>query len=259
MWIRRWSWALAALCMLTLVTACGGAPARNAAAYDKWVQIQRDEATQRAADLAAMFKACTDDRCREHLAALHFVAQAGQGNGPPPTLAVPPPQRERDMAEKFRDVASASGNVLGVIFNAGLAWHQSDNAVRTSRQQFDFYSHAFDSMAGVATAAQPDITVAGDYITGHQQIGDNITGDGNATGSARIGDNVGRDNTGGNHADGSINGDNNRVGSPGPYDNSGNCAAGAGGSGGSTGDPGGNGGTGSGGAGAAGGSCGKGG
>lgn len=126
---------------------------------------------------------------------------------------------------------------------------QAEIARDNTVAQYDFLGGAIDAVAGSPALRAPSITVGGDYVPG--QIGDNVTGDGNATRGAQVGDTVGGDQAGRDIVRDSVIGDGNRFGSSGPFD----CTAGAG----APGAPGGATGTGTGAVGGAGGAGGSGG
>lgn len=141
------------------------------------------------------------------------------------------------------------GATLPSLVTGFVGVRQAEIARDNTAAQYDFLGGAIEALAGSPALRAPSIAVGGDYVPG--QIGDNVTGNGNATRGAQVGDNVGRDQTGGDHVDGSVIGDHNRFSSPGPFD----CTAGAG----ATGAGGGTTGAGTGatgGAGGAGGNCG---
>lgn len=143
------------------------------------------------------------------------------------------------------------GATLPSLVTGYVGVRQAEIARDNTVAQYDFLGGAIDALAGSPALRAPSITVGGDYVPG--QIGDNVTGDGNATRGAQVGDNVGRDQTGGDHIDGSVIGDDNRFSSPGPFD----CTAGAGAPGAAAGTGSGTGATGGpGGPGGAGGNCG---
>jgi hypothetical protein len=114
------------------------------------------------------------------------------------------------------------GATVPALVTGYVGIRQAEIARDNTAAQYDFLGGAIDALAGSPALRAPSITVGGDYVPG--QIGDNVTGDGNATRGAQVGDNVGRDQTGGDHVDGSVIGDDNRFSSPGPFD----CTAGAG-------------------------------
>lgn len=247
--------ALILLLSILALAACSSAPTRNASAYRDYVEIIRKDAADNAKTAAAerdkrarefdvLASKCTNDACVQQLAAFKSVTEiataaiGGQARGAAQPLPAPP--RERDWAEKFHDVVIGITPLATGLGNAAVTWHQSDNSVKQTAQQYQFYGTAFGAMRDVAQSAQPNITVGGDYVTGTQHTGDTVTGDGNATrgssihngdaiagdGNAthgsQVGDNAGRDQTGGDHQDGSVVGDGNRIESPGPFDNVGN-------------------------------------
>jgi uncharacterized membrane protein YgcG len=201
-----------------------------------------------------------DSVCGVAVAGFNAVAAMADALGH--KLDLQPPARERDGAEKFRDVA------LGLTAIAVPLTNTYQN-IQVSRYNRDQQLAVFGTLERVIQSnnqttrdvltAGPTIAVGGDYVTG--QVGDNITGDGNAvahdTGAANSGTTVAGDLTGRDHNDGSVVGDGNRVDSP-SFDNVGNggnggsCAGGSGGTGGAAGE-GSNGGAGA--AGATGGNC----
>jgi hypothetical protein len=198
-----------------------------------------------------------DSVCGVAVAGFNAVAAMADALGH--KLDIQPPARERDGAEKFRDVA------LGLTAIAVPLTNTYQNIVTSKAnkdQQIALYGtleriiQSNNDAATIVAGSGPRIDVGGDYITG--QVGDNITGDGNAvahdTGSANSGTQVGGDLTGRDHNDGSVVGAGNRIDSP-SFDNVGNggsCAGGNGGTGGAAGE-GSNGGAGA--AGATGGNC----
>lgn len=114
------------------------------------------------------------------------------------------------------------GAALPAVVTAYVGIRQAEIGRDNTQAQYSFLGNAIEALAGSPALRAPSITVGGDYVPG--QIGDNVTGDGNATRGAQVGDNVGRDQTGGDHIDGSVIGDENRFSSPGPFD----CTAGSG-------------------------------
>lgn len=143
------------------------------------------------------------------------------------------------------------GAALPAVVTGYVGIRQAEIGRDNTQAQYSFLGNAIEALAGSPAMQAPSITVGGDYVPG--QVGDNITGNGNATRGAQVGDNVGRDQTGGDHIDGSVIGDENRFDSPGPFD----CTAGAGASGAAGGTGSGSMGTtgGAGGSGGAGGNC----
>jgi hypothetical protein len=205
-----------------------------------------------------------DDACARGdsvcvVAVAGFLAVAAQANAANQHVEVQAPARERDGAEKFRDVAlgltALAVPLANTYQNVVLAKTNRDR----DRELYGTFARIVESNNGVTrdlANAAPGIVVSGDYVTG--QVGDNITGNGNATahdtGSANSGTQVAGDLTGRDHNDGAVVGTGNRVGSP-SFDNVGNggsCAGGNGGTGGA-GAEGSNGGAG--GVGAGGGNC----
>lgn len=204
---------IAALLALALC-ACASTPNAEYRAYLEASAASEAREAAQLADLKATATACVDDTCRVAIAAIAgFAAQGVAGRSRPAPFVQQP-----STAAK---IGLALVGQLGPLANAAVSWHQSDNAARTSEAQYRFLGGAVSDMAAVASGATtaaaslvPSVTVGGDYIAG----------DGNATHGAQIGDSsavdVGRDQTGGDHADGSVIGDENRFESPGPIDQS---------------------------------------
>lgn len=225
---------LAALLALALV-ACASIPTDPnlqglTASAERQQASAADAAAKRAEQRAAAVQDCAGSTdvatCMLGLVALEAVAggQGGQAQAVRLPAYTPPPSGTEKLARFIGAVSPLVGNLA----NAAVSWHQSDNAADTSRAQFDFLggvvrdtTSGMQAVATGATSAATEIANAGPRI---DVAGDLINGDGNATNGAQIGDNetvtVGRDQTGGDHQDGSIVGDGNRVESPGPIDNS---------------------------------------
>ena len=232
---------IALFLLVLMLAACSSVAERN---QDTWAAAQEasrkaqqdriDQLAQRQQQVLAQGVGCTEDACKIAIAGfaalLGVAADAGGGT---PTAVAPP--YERDWAQKL---GSLSG-LAGVLATGWVAVVNSNNNADIQTAQYGFLESVIDNGAEAAAAiagAGPRIEVGGDY-TGGDRSETTTT--------------VGRDQTGGDHQDGSIVGDENRIDSPGPFDNTGNCTAGAGAPGSAT--------TGAGGSGGVGGSCGDGG
>lgn len=223
----------AALLALAL-TSCASTQSHNDALYAQQVQAIRADQQARADRLAAqqaqiqsVAAKCTSDSCAIAVAgfAALAAAQSGQGNAQP----LPAPPYERDSSAKAKDWIGALASVAVPLASAAVNWHQADANTKTQIAQYDFLGSLVSSTSSAAVAvaqAGPRIEVGGSYVTG--QVGDSIAGDGNATRASQVGDYAGRDSVGRDRNDGSVVGDGNRIGSPGPFENVGNCQSNAG-------------------------------
>lgn len=197
-------------------------------------QIERDrqrDAVRRQDERAAVSQ-CQADQCWA-LALIAVADRVGNGQG----NALPAPPRQRDWAEKFRDVTSAITQPLGILAPQYAAIKQSDNLrdIEIARQQGQLgmvtaVVNANAAVATGATTAATQIATAGPRI---EVGGSLVVGDGNAIDGAHIGDTLGNDATFGDRLDNSgtiVDGDGNRFDSPDTTDNSGgSCPGGAGG------------------------------
>jgi len=221
--------------MLLALSACASAPQRNA---ELWREAARThqvtlEAKARAdaerfTQLTAPSASCESDLCRVSVAA--FAALSAQVGSGAPTASVPAPPYERDHASKLKDLLIGASPLIGSLAGHAVSWRQSDNNVRIRESdntaQTALYAGAFGLGTSAVENAGARTTVGGDLISGH--VGDTLTGDGNATRGGHVGDTVGGDQVGRDDIDGSIIGDGNRIESPGPFEDVGNCEAGDG-------------------------------
>lgn len=208
-----------------LATGCAAtAPDPNYAAYIKLVEAERTAEAGRYTSLAAASQSCTDARCVENVAALTALAMAGRGS------AMPSAQIYR---KQYHPAWGIVGQAIPALISGAVAWRSSDNSRDIALGQYDFLGGVIGSVTNspALTPRDPSITVGGDYITGSQHVGDAIGGDyitgqvGDAVGRDQIaGDQHVGDEIGGDRVDNSgLIGNDNRVGSPGPWDNSGQC------------------------------------
>jgi hypothetical protein len=245
--LRVVMWA-AVLLLVILVTGCTAAPTKNA---DLWREAARNQQlaleakakadADRFATISAPASTCDSDLCRVSVAA--FAALAAQSGSGAPAASVPAPPYERDGASKLKDILIGASPLIGSLAGHAVSWRQSDNNVRMRESDNEAQQALYAGAFGLGTAAVENAgartTVGGDLISGH--VGDTLTGDGNATRGGHVGDTVGGDQVGRDDIDGSIIGDGNRIESPGPFEDVGNCEAGNGaasGNAGQTGDSG---------------------
>lgn len=202
--------------LFVLVLACAlcSCATTGSAEYSAYLQANAAQAQQQAVALSSITDAaagCTDDSCRVAVAAIAALAQTGkQGN----TIA--PFQPQQSTAAK---IGLALVGQLSPIASAAVNWHQSDNSRDVQIAQYSFLEGVIANAGEALEGLAPSISVGGDYVTGGQ-IGDS-NGDGSAMNGSQVGDNVGRDQTGGDHIDhsGDVGGDW-RDTSDGPIDNS---------------------------------------
>lgn len=202
------------------LAACSAAPTRP---YDNYLTAQTGLAQSRAMAISAIADAsdCKGASNQELCVAVAKFTAAMALQGGDSASKIAPPPREVSGAEKFAMVVNAITPGLGVLANAAVAIHQSDNsrdiAIQQQQTLGNIASAPWSSLDGILTAVAPDspgISVGGDYITGQQHVGDSVGGD-QHVGDWREGNDIGGDDNSGNSG---------RINSPGPYDdNSGQC------------------------------------
>lgn len=202
---------LITIALTALLSACATARAPDAN-YQAYVDAHERAAVQeqtRTAQIQSAAASCPkDDGGACVVAVAGFAAIATMSAGGKPQLEQY--RREPSAAER---IGLALVGQLGPLAGAAVQWHQADASRDTAREQYRYLDHvlsgAVTGMRDVATSAQPNITVGGNYgNTQTTTIGPGYTG------GDRSETNVGRDQTGGNHQDGSVVGNDNRVGSP---------------------------------------------
>lgn len=206
---------LSLLSAIFLLAGCGGQELYREQIELVKRQQDRQEEVARAADqqFAAMAARCpeADGACvlGVAMARAFTLRDANQ----PVHMPAPP----RSGMEVFADVAKA---VLPPLVGGAVAWRQSDNSVRVSERQFEFYSSAFGAMRDVAAGAQPNISVGGNWGD-TTSFGDHFTGgDRSETTTTNSGTLTSGD---GNRVTvGDRNHNRGRQDSPGPIDNSDN-------------------------------------
>jgi hypothetical protein len=219
-----------------LLTACAGAP-RVDPSYQAYLEATQRSAQQEQLSRTAVADAATacagDSTCV--VAVAGFAALAVQSGGQR-GASVQPYTRQPSAWERFGVAALQTLPGLGQVFAAVRAGDNNVAIARIGAEREAAVTNAWSATTtGVASAfagLPPSISVGGDYVPGSQHIGDAIGGDridgsqhiGDAVGGDRIGrDAIGGDAIGGDRIDGSNVGDGNRIGSPGPWDNSGQC------------------------------------
>ena len=199
---------LAALCLAACATTHG--PDAN---YQSYVAAHQAATAQHDAQLATIASAaasCPKDDGGACVTAVAGFAAMAVAVGGGKSNALEQYRREPSAAER---IGLALVGQLGPLAGAAVQWHSADTARDTATAQYHYLDHvltgAVNGMATVATNAQPNITVGGNY--GNTQT---TTVGAGFTGGDRSETNVGRDQTGGDHQDGSVVGNDNRVGSP---------------------------------------------
>jgi hypothetical protein len=208
--------SLLILIALSVVLA-GCASSRPDPQYRAYVQLVQEQETARQARFASIAAAadrCDGDSCVQMVAAIAALAQAGAGQG------AAPQQYRRDPSAAER-VGLAMLGQMAPLASAAVAWRSSDNSREIALGQYSFLGGVIDSVVSSPALQGPSITVGGDYITGSQHVGDAVGRD-QIGGDQHIGDSIGRDVIGGDRIDNRGNiGRDNRLASPGPFDDSG--------------------------------------
>lgn len=220
---------------LAVIAGCQSAPPPKDNPWE--VQVKMIQEQRAAMELrlqkdremyAAMAKDCTQDYCRMQ------IATAALGGQIATSKAGSQPEQLPQYVEKkgfWHEAGIELIRGLPLIGQMAVSWHQSDNSVKTSKQQYDWLT----AMAG---QMQPDVHIEGGYIGGSVTgsgagIGNTFTlsGNGNA-----IGDGNAIDNSSGKII-GDWNNNSGRAFSPGPYTgfNGGDCHGGSAGDGSTTG------------------------
>jgi hypothetical protein len=205
------------LAVLTL-TACASTRTRTDPNYTAYLQAATADAQRDAlargsiADAAA---ACNGDNTCV-VAVAGFAALAVQGSAGR-SASLQPYRRQ------FHPAWSIISATLPVAIQSAVAWRSSDNSRDIALGQYQMLGGIVGSVVNspALTPRDPSITVGGDYITG--RVGDDVGRD-QIGGDQHIGDTVGRDQiAGGQHIGDAIGGDNNagnsgRINSPGPFE-----------------------------------------
>lgn len=232
--------------LAALLVGCAGAPKvdPNYKAYADIVDKQEAAAQARFASLGAAAQHCETDACRERIASnLAIVIAATNGGG------------GQGKPEQYRRQHHPAWGILGAVAPQvipGLtSMRANDNARDIALGQYSFLGNVIRDVTQSPALQSPNITAGGhivygeqrigdeygtytgrDAIGGDQQLGDNTSaGRDQIAGDQRIGDDIGRDAIAGDqHVGDTIGrddnsgnagnvGDDNRIGSDGPFDN----------------------------------------
>ena len=217
--------AFAILAAIALLSGCATPRAADAnyTAYVQFVQQQAEADQRRFESIAATAQQCTTDACVQQVAALAALAQAGGGRS---SASIAPYQRQ------FHPAWGILGAAVPALINGAVSWRQTEVNRDVSIAQYEWLGGMMRDLSqspALHAPEAPAITVGGDYVTGQQHIGDTIgrdvigrdqhigddIGRDAIAGDQHVGDDIGRDvidNTGNIGSD-------NRIDSPGPYDN----------------------------------------
>lgn len=208
--------AIILIASLLLLAACASTPDPNYAAYLEAATAadQREQLVRGSVGDAAA--ACNNDATCV-VAVAGFAALAVQKGGASAGL--------QPYRKQYHPAWGILGAAVPAVIQGAVAIRSSDNSRDIALGQYDFLANVIGSVTSspALQPRDPSITVGGDYISGRQHIGDAVGGD------QHIGDAIGRDQIGGDQRIGDdIGGDDNsgnsgRIGSPGPFDNSGQC------------------------------------
>ncbi len=203
--------------LLAVLTLSACASTRTDPHYAAYLQAATADAQRDAlargsiADAAA---ACNgDDTCV--VAVAGFAALAVQGSAGRGANLQP-------YRKQHHPAWGILGATLPVAIQSAVAWRSSDNSRDIALGQYQMLGGIVGSVVNspALTPRDPSITVGGDYITG--RVGDDVGRD-QIGGDQHIGDTVGRDQIGGDqHIGDAIGGDNNagnsgRIYSPGEF------------------------------------------
>lgn len=206
--------------LMLAITACANTQTRNVdlwrqANVDRQLQLQEQHKQLESARTSylAQAQSCNDDTCRVAIAG--FAALSTNSGQQQQTQQVQIPF-ERDGASKFRDVLAGIVPILSTLTGAAVNYRQVETSRDVQLAQYNF----LDSAIGyTTTAAQnvanagPRIEVGGDYVSGTQRVGDDVT-----TNTTTITETTTRDSN-----------NNNRSNSNDDSNNGGSCASGNGG------------------------------
>jgi hypothetical protein len=206
--------------LMLAITACANTQTRNIdlwrqANVDRQLQLQEQHKQLESARTSylAQAQSCSDDTCRVAIAG--FAALSTNSNQQQQTQQVQIPF-ERDGASKFRDVLTGIVPILSTLTGAAVNYRQVETSRDVQLAQYNFLDSAIGytttAAANIANAG-PRIEVGGDYVSGTQRVGDDIT-----TNTTTITETTTRDSN-----------NNNRNNSNDDSNNGGSCASGNGG------------------------------
>jgi len=206
--------------LMLAITACANTQTRNVdlwrqANVDRQLQLQEQHKQLESARTSylAQAQSCSDDTCRVAIAG--FAALSTNNNQQQQTQQVQIPF-ERDGAAKFRDVLTGIVPILSTLTGAAVNYRQVETSRDVQLAQYNFLDSAIGytttAAANIANAG-PRIEVGGDYVSGTQRVGDDIT-----TNTTTITETTTRDSN-----------NNNRNNSNDDSNNGGSCASGNGG------------------------------
>lgn len=239
------------LLLLAALAGCAATPDANYDAYLSEVRASRQEKVMERKGIADAAASCAGDATCV-VAVAGFAALAAQSGGQGQQIA--PYQRQAGAAERIALATIGALPGLGQVFAAIDSGRNAVDIARIGAQRdigiAGQWSGAITGTAGAFAGVTSDVAnafaglppttqVGGDLISGTQHIGDSIGRDaiggdqhvgdaigGDAVGGdQRHGDDIGRDVIGGDRIADSNIGDDNRIGSDGPFtdDNSGQC------------------------------------